>query len=135
MVLKELSRDVEFFDWYLDKTGAKSENVSGISFSTLPFFDALPDFGKTPSDIEQLNFDDIVTYLKDPSNTPAHMGPSWNDDAEKYLLSFLKEFLQVKGYLDDVPGLLSLDAYKAKVLDFEYSFYDDEPAVFSFPDK
>ncbi|MCQ8230412.1 hypothetical protein [Pantoea trifolii] len=124
-----------FWDWYGEKTGAYNASNSILSSSVLDFFDALFEFGKVDHDSGQLNYDDIISYLKDPANTLEHMEAKWDDLDEEYLLSYLKEFLKVNGYLADLHGFLSLDAYIEKVLDFEYSFYDDEPAVFSYPEK
>lgn len=132
---KSIDMGGAFYDWYLDKTGAEAVDFDVISILYLYFFDALLEFGKADPDSGQLNFDDIVAYLKDPANAPAHMGAKWNDNIEEYLLSYLKEFLHVKGYLEDVPGLLNLDAYTEKALDFVYEFYDAEPAIFSYPEK
>lgn len=82
----------EFWSWYIDKTGADAAEFNVITFQILYFFDALLEFGKAAPESGNLNFDDIVSYLKDPANADVHMETKWNDFIEKYLLSYLKEF-------------------------------------------
>ena len=68
-----------FCDWYGKKTGAYNACNSILNFSVLDFFDALFEFGKVAPDSGQLDYDDIVSFLKDPANTLDHEKAKWDD--------------------------------------------------------
>lgn len=125
----------DFLHWYQNETNIGDESMFGLSFLCMPFFDALLDKGEKDITTGAVNLDEIATYLRDPANTPSHMPATWDEKAHLNLMSILNEFLELRGYLDNFDEFKNIESYKAKALEQEYSFFGNEPAVFSFPDN
>ncbi|UGS48551.1 hypothetical protein JMT66_23705 (plasmid) [Kosakonia cowanii] len=123
----------DFLHWYQSKTNIDYESMSGLSFLCMPFFDALLETGEKDISTGVVNLDEIATYLKDPANTPSHMPAIWDEQTHLHLMSVIKEFLELRGYLDDFDEFRNIEPYKEKVLEQVCRFYGDEPAVFSLP--
>lgn len=123
----------DFLHWYQSKTNIDDDSMFGLSFLCMPFFDALLETGEKDISTGVVNLDEIAAYLKDPANTPSHMPATWDEQTHLHLMSVIKEFLEMRGYLDNFDEFRNIESYKEKVLEQVCRFYGDEPAVFSLP--
>ncbi|EKT0033600.1 hypothetical protein QDE92_004726 [Salmonella enterica] len=124
----------DFLSWYQDKMGVDTESLFGLSFHSLPFFDALLDKGEKNSDTGEVNIDEITSYLRGSESTPPGKPAQWDEVTYSNIMIFLSEYLSLRGYLENFDEFKDIASYKEKALEDEYSFYGNEPAIFSFPD-
>lgn len=123
----------DFLSWYQDKMGVDTESLFALSYHSFPFFDALLDRGEKNSDTGEVNIDEITNSLRDPENTPPGSPAQWDEVTYSNIMGFLYEYLSLRGYLENFDEFKNIESYKDKALEDEYSFYGNEPAVFSFP--
>lgn len=125
----------DFLSWYKDKMGADDESLFGLSYHSFPFFDALLDKGEKDADTGMVNIDKIVAILRDPANTPPGKPAQWDEQTYLNIIGFLSEYLSQRGYLENFDEFKNIGPYEEKALEEEYSFFGNQPAVFSFPDS
>ncbi|HEY2453778.1 MAG TPA: hypothetical protein VGI71_14345 [Scandinavium sp.] len=124
----------DFLQWYQDKTGAGTESLFGQAFNSHQFFELLLDIGAKNPETGNINLNVIISLFKEPFSTLPHMPAAWSGGQDEYqfLTSLLTEFLAQRGYIENFDDFLTLDEYIEQALDNDYSFFDNEPAVFSF---
>lgn len=82
-----------------------------------------------------VNIDKIVATLRDPANTPPGKPAQWDEQTYLNIIGFLSEYLSLRGYLENFDEFKNIGPYEEKALEEEYSFFGNQPAVFSFPDS
>lgn len=123
----------DFLSWYQDKMEVDDGALFALSYHSFPFFDALLDKGEKDDDTGVVNIDKIVAFLRDPANTPPGEPARWDEETYLNIIGFLSEYLSLRGFLENFDDFQNIESYKEKALEDEYSFYGNEPAVFSFP--
>ncbi|SAX42162.1 Uncharacterised protein [Klebsiella pneumoniae] len=135
MAIELKSDDIndDFLSWYQDKMEVDDGALFDLSYHSFPFFDALLDKGEKDDDTGVVNIDKIVAFLRDPTNTPLGEPARWDEQTYLNIIGFLSEYLSLRGYFENFDEFKNIESYKEKALEDEYSFYGNEPAVFSFP--
>lgn len=125
----------DFLSWYKDKMEVDDESLFGLSYHSFPFFDALLDKGEKNADTGVVNIDKIVATLRDPANNSPAESARWDEQTYLNIIGFLSEYLSLRGYLENFDEFKNIKSYEEKALEDEYTFYGNEPAIFSFPDS